>query len=210
MVFYTGRLVVEPEMRNPTIVILTDRNDLDDQLFQTFGNCVSLLRQKPVQATNREHLRELLRVSGGGIIFTTIQKFYPEDGVSQFEKISDRTNIVVVADEAHRSQYGFTGRVDMDGEIKYGNAKYMRDALPHASFIGFTGTPIEKEDKSTQAVFGEYIDIYDIAQAVRDGATVPISYESRLVKIKMNSEAVLRIDAAIDDIPDATPEQKEK
>ncbi len=210
MVFYTGRLVVEPEMRNPTIVILTDRNDLDDQLFQTFGNCVSLLRQKPVQATNREHLRDLLRVSGGGIIFTTIQKFYPEDGENIFDKISDRTNIVVVADEAHRSQYGFTGRVDMDGEIKYGNAKYMRDALPHASFIGFTGTPIEKEDKSTQTVFGEYIDIYDIAQAVRDGATVPISYESRLVKIAMNTEAVLKIDAAIDDIPDATPEQKEK
>lgn len=210
MVFYTGRLVVEPEMKNPTIVILTDRNDLDDQLFQTFGNCVSLLRQKPVQATSRAHLKELLKVSGGGIVFTTIQKFYPEDGKNDFEALSPRTNIVVVADEAHRSQYGFAWKVDNDGEIKYGNAKYMRDALPEASFIGFTGTPIEKDDKSTRSVFGEYIDVYDIAQAVKDGATVPISYESRLVKIKMNTEAVLKIDAAIDEIPDATPEQKEK
>ncbi len=210
MVFYTGRLVVEPEMKNPTIVILTDRNDLDDQLFGTFGNCVSLLRQKPVQANNREHLKELLKVSGGGIIFTTIQKFYPEDGKNTFETLTDRTNVVVVADEAHRSQYGFAGKVDSDGEIKYGNAKYMRDALPNASFIGFTGTPIEKDDKSTRAIFGGYIDVYDIAQAVKDGATVPISYESRLVKIKMNTEAVLKIDTAIDEIPDATPEQKEK
>lgn len=162
---------------------------------------------------NRDHLKELLKVSGGGIIFTTIQKFYPEEGKNVFDTLSERTNIVVVADEAHRSQYGFSGRIVMEEEgssIKYGNAKYLRDALPHASFIGFTGTPIEKEDKSTQAVFGEYIDIYDIAQAVRDGTTVPISYESRLVKIAMNTEAVLRIDAAIDDIPDATPEQKEK
>lgn len=210
MVFYTGRLVVEPEMKNPTIIILTDRNDLDDQLFGTFGNCVSLLRQKPVQANNREHLKELLKVSGGGIVFTTIQKFYPEDGKNTFETLTDRTNVVVVADEAHRSQYGFAGKVDMDGEIKYGNAKYLRDALPNASFIGFTGTPIEKDDKSTRAIFGGYIDVYDIAQAVKDGATVPISYESRLVKIKMNTEAVAKIDTAIDEIPDATPEQKEK
>ncbi len=210
MVFYAGRLVVEPAMKNPTIVILTDRNDLDEQLFQTFGNCVSLLRQKPVQANNRAHLKELLKVSGGGIIFTTIQKFYPEDGQNSFEVLTDRSNVVVVADEAHRSQYGFTGKVDLDGEIKYGNAKYMRDALPQASFIGFTGTPIEKEDKSTPAVFGGYVDIYDIAQAVQDGATVPISYESRLVKIKMNDAAVAQIDIAIDEIEDATPEQKEK
>lgn len=210
MVFYTGRLVVEPDMKNPTIVILTDRNDLDDQLFQTFGNCVSLLRQKPIQATSRDHLKDLLKVSGGGIVFTTIQKFYPEDGQNEFETLSARKNIVVVADEAHRSQYGFTGKIDDEGEMKYGNAKYLRDALPLASFIGFTGTPIEKEDKSTKSVFWEYIDVYDIAQAVKDGATVPISYESRLVKIKMNTEVVAKIDAAIDDIPDATPEQKEK
>lgn len=210
MVFYAGRLVVEPDMKNPTIVILTDRNDLDDQLFGTFGNCVSLLRQKPVQANNREHLKELLKVSGGGIVFTTIQKFYPEDGQNVFDTLTDRSNIVVVADEAHRSQYGFTGKVDGDGEIKYGNAKYLRDALPNASFIGFTGTPIEKDDKDTKKVFGGYVDVYDIAQAVKDGATVPISYESRLVKIRMNTEAVAKIDAAIDEIPDATPEQKEK
>lgn len=210
MVFYTGRLVVEPAMKNPTIIVLTDRNDLDEQLFQTFGNCVSLLRQKPVQASSRENLKELLKVSGGGIVFTTIQKFYPEDGENTFETLTDRSNVVVVADEAHRSQYGFAGRVDMDGEIKYGNAKYMRDALPNASFIGFTGTPIEKEDKSTKAVFGEYVDVYDIAQAVADGSTVPISYESRLVKIKMNNDAVAKIDAAIDEIDEITPEQKEK
>lgn len=153
MVFYTGRLVVEPDMKNPTIVILTDRNDLDDQLFQTFGNCVSLLRQKPIQATSRDHLKDLLKVSGGGIVFTTIQKFYPEDGQNEFETLSARKNIVVVADEAHRSQYGFTGKIDDEGEMKYGNAKYLRDALPLASFIGFTGTPIEKEDKSTKSVF---------------------------------------------------------
>ena len=210
MVFYAGRLVVEPAMKNPTVVILTDRNDLDDQLFQTFWNCVSLLRQKPVQAINRAHLKTLLRVAGGGIIFTTIQKFYPEEGENTFETLTDRTNIVVVADEAHRSQYGFAGRVDMDGEIKYGNAKYMRDAIPNASYIGFTGTPIEKEDKSTKSVFGEYVDVYDIAQAVKDGATVPISYESRLVKIRMNNEAVAKIDAAIDEIDEITPEQREK
>ncbi|MDQ7003081.1 MAG: type I restriction endonuclease, partial [Ghiorsea sp.] len=176
MVFYAGRLVVEPAMRNPTIVILTDRNDLDDQLFATFGNCTSLLRQTPVQANNREHLKELLTVSGGGIVFTTIQKFYPEDGKDSYDALSDRANIVVVADEAHRSQYGFTGKVDDEGNIKYGNAKHLRDALPHASFIGFTGTPIEKEDRDTLQVFGEYIDVYDIAQAVKDGATVPLSY----------------------------------
>lgn len=210
MVFYAGRLVAESAMANPTVVILTDRNDLDDQLFQTFGNCASLLRQTPVQATSREHLKKLLRVKGGGIVFTTIQKFFPEDGKSEFEALTDRTNVVVVADEAHRSQYGFSGKVGTDGDIRYGNAKYLRDALPNASFVGFTGTPIEKEDKSTPAVFGKYVDVYDIAQAVKDGATVPISYESRLVKIKTNAEAVLKIDAAIDDIPDATPEQKER
>lgn len=212
MVFYTGRLVVEPEMENPTIVILTDRNDLDEQLFTTFGNCVSLLRQKPVQAMSRDHLKELLRVSGGGIVFTTIQKFYPEEWKSSFDILSERTNIVVVADEAHRSQYGFSGRVVMEEEgssIKYGNAKYLRDALPHASFIGFTGTPIEKTDRDTKKVFGEYIDIYDIKQAVDDGATVPLSYESRLVKIKMNETVVSEIDHLISEIEGAAPEQIE-
>ena len=212
MVFYSGQIVTHPQMENPTIVILTDRNDLDDQLFATFGNCKELLRQTPVQAESRNHIKELLHVSGGGVIFTTIQKFSPEEG-NVFDTISERTNIVVVADEAHRSQYGFTGRLvetDEGSEIRYGNAKYLRDALPNASYIGFTGTPIEKEDKSTPAVFGEYIDVYDIKQAVDDGATVPISYESRLVKIKLNEEVTKSIDAKIDDIEDATEEQIEK
>jgi type I restriction enzyme R subunit len=212
MVFYTGQIVVEPMMKNPTIVILTDRNDLDDQLFTTFGNCKQLLRQTPVQAESREHLKELLKVAGGGIIFTTIQKFAPREG-NVYETLSERSNIVVVADEAHRSQYGFKGREveTVDGsEIRYGNAKYLRDALPRASFIGFTGTPIEKEDRSTRNVFGNEIDIYDIKQAVDDGATVPISYESRLVKIKLNKELVNKIDYAIDEIVGATEEQKEK
>jgi len=213
MVFYAGQIVVQLEMGNPTIVILTDRNDLDDQLFGTFGNCISLLRQTPVQAENREHLKELLKVSSGGIIFTTIQKFYPENGVEEFDQLSDRKNIVVVADEAHRSQYGFSAREveTEDGmETRYGNAKYMRDALPNASYIGFTGTPIEMDDRDTKKVFGEYIDVYDIAQAVKDGATVPISYESRLVKIKMNEEVVAGIDTEIENISHATEEQKQK
>ena len=210
MVFYAGQIVVQPEMKNPTIVILTDRNDLDDQLFATFGSCKWLLRQTPIQANSRDHLKELLKVSGGGIIFTTIQKFSPAEW-NVFDMLSDRTNIVVVADEAHRSQYGFSGRLvakDDTSEIRYGNAKYLRDALPHASFIWFTGTPIEKEDKDTQKVFWEYIDIYDIKQAVDDGATVPLSYESRLIKIRMNEQAIAQIDEAIDEeLPDATVEQ---
>lgn len=212
MVFYSGQIITHPQMENPTIVILTDRNDLDDQLFGTFGNCVGLLRQKPVQAENREHIKELLKVSGGGVIFTTIQKFSPESG-NVYDTLSERTNIVVVADEAHRSQYGFTGReveTEEGSEIRYGNAKYLRDALPNASYIGFTGTPIEKEDKSTPAVFGNYIDVYDIKQAVDDGATVPISYESRLVKIKLDGEIAATIDAEINAISDVTEEQLEK
>lgn len=209
MVFYAGQIVVQPEMKNPTIVILTDRNDLDDQLFTTFWNCQSLLRQKPIQAESREHLKELLKVTGGWIVFTTIQKF----GLTEwnvYETLSERKNIVVVADEAHRTQYGFSWKVDKNGELKYWNAKYIRDALPNASFIGFTWTPIEKDDRDTKKVFGEYIDIYDISQAVKDGATVPISYESRLVKIKFNGDKLLKIDKEIDNISGATEEQLEK
>ncbi len=212
MVFYSGQIITHPQMENPTLVILTDRNDLDDQLFGTFGNCVGLLRQTPVQADNREHIKELLKVSGGGVIFTTIQKFAPAEG-NVYETLSDRTNIVVVADEAHRSQYGFSGRVvetDEGSEIRYGNAKYLRDALPNASYIGFTGTPIEKEDKSTPAVFGDYIDVYDIKQAVDDGATVPISYESRLIKIKLDEQKAAALDDEINSIEGATEEQIEK
>ena len=212
MVFYSGQIITHPKMKNPTIVILTDRNDLDDQLYGTFGNCVGLLRQTPVQAKNREHIKKLLKVSGGGVIFSTIQKFSPEEG-NVYDTLSERTNIVVVADEAHRSQYGFKGRlveVEDGSEIRYGNAKYMRDALPNASYIGFTGTPIEKEDKSTPAVFGEYINIYDIKQAVDDGATVPISYEARLVKIKLDNEASNEIDSLVGEISDTTEDQLEK
>lgn len=212
MVFYSGQIITHPQMENPTIVMLTDRNDLDDQLFGTFGNCIGLLRQTPVQASSREHIKELLKVSGGGVIFTTIQKFAPAEG-NVYDALSDRTNVVVVADEAHRSQYGFSGRVveTEDGsEIKYGNAKYLRDALPNASYIGFTGTPIEKEDKSTPAVFGDYIDVYDIKQAVDDGATVPISYESRLIKIKLDAQTAQKLDDEINDISDATEDQIEK
>ena len=204
MVFYAGQLVVEPEMKNPTIVILTDRNDLDDQLFGTFSNCKSLLRTTPVQAESRADLKKLLKTTGGGIVFTTIQKFSEGTG-----ELSQRENIVVVADEAHRSQYGFTGRIDEDGNMKYGNAKYLRDALPHASFIGFTGTPIEKEDRDTKRVFGNYIDIYDIAQAVKDGATVPLSYESRLVKIKLDENVGEQIDLRVSEIEGTTEEQIE-
>ena len=212
MVFYNGQIITHPQMENPTIVMLTDRNDLDDQLFGTFGNCVGLLRQTPVQANNREHIKELLKVSGGGVIFTTIQKFAPAEG-NVYETLSERTNIVVVADEAHRSQYGFKAReVETDEGMKtrYGNAKYLRDAMPNASYIGFTGTPIEKEDKSTPAVFGDYIDVYDIKQAVDDGATVPISYESRLIKIKLDEKTAKKLDDEINDISDATEEQLEK
>jgi type I restriction enzyme R subunit len=206
MVFYTGQLMVNTAMRNPTIIILTDRNDLDDQLFNTFANCKSLLKETPVQATSREDLKQKLNTNGGGIIFTTIQKFGDETG-----EISLRNNIIVVADEAHRSQYGFIGKLDgKTGNIKYGSAKYLRDALPKASFIGFTGTPIENNDKSTPAVFGNYIDIYDIAQAVKDGATVPINYESRLVKIKLNQEITDKIDDLIDGIDNTTEGQIEK
>lgn len=190
MVFYTGKLIGSPELENPTVVVVTDRNDLDGQLFDTFANCNDLLRQDPVQANNRAHLKELLDREAGGVIFTTIQKFYPEDGEDTFPTLTTRSNVIVMADEAHRSQYGFSARIrENDGAMVYGNAKYMHDALPNASFIGFTGTPIEFEDRSTPAVFGNYIDIYDIKQAVEDKATVPIYYESRLIDLGMDEDA---------------------
>lgn len=190
MVFYTGKMVVEPRMNNPTIVVLTDRNDLDDQLFDTFCNCSQLLRQEPKQATDRKTLRQLLSVASGGIVFTTIQKFLPEEKGDTFPTLTERRNVVVVADEAHRSQYDF---ID-------GFARHMRDALPNASFIGFTGTPIEKQDASTQAVFGDYIDVYDIQQAVADGATVRIYYESRLAKIKLSDSDKAVMDQQVEEI----------
>jgi type I restriction enzyme, R subunit len=190
MVFYSGKMVVTPQLNNPTIVVLTDRNDLDQQLFETFSNCQQLIRQTPVQAESRSHLKSLLTVASGGVVFTTIQKFMPDEKGGTYPKLSDRRNIVVIADEAHRSQYDF---ID-------GYARHMRDALPNASFIGFTGTPIEKEDKNTQAIFGEYVDIYDIQQAVEDGATVRIFYESRLAKIELDPEEQKIIDQRIEEV----------
>jgi type I restriction enzyme R subunit len=184
MAFYAGRLVLEPAMENPTIVVITDRNDLDDQLFGTFSRCHELLRQKPVQAESREHLRELLQVASGGVIFTTVQKFFPGEKGAKHPLLSDRRNIVVIADEAHRSQYDF---ID-------GFAWHMREALPNASWIGFTGTPIEKADANTRAVFGDYISIYDILRAVDDKATVPIYYESRLAKLELDPKERPKID----------------
>lgn len=194
MVFYTGKIVLA--LNNPTIVVITDRNDLDDQLFDTFAACKQLLRQEPRQVENRQQLKALLRVASGGVIFTTIQKFQPEEG-NVYEELSNRRNIVVIADEAHRTQYGFSAKTvddkNTDGKVigkkvVYGFAKYLRDALPNATYLGFTGTPIEKTDVNTPAVFGHYVDIYDIAQAVEDGATVRIYYESRLAKVALSEE----------------------
>ncbi len=186
MVFFTGKIVLA--LDNPTVLVITDRNDLDDQLFDTFASSTQLLRQEPKQVENREDLKEKLKVASGGVIFSTIQKFQPDNG-NIYETLSERENIVVIADEAHRTQYGFKAKLDKEtGAIKYGFAKYMRDALPNATYIGFTGTPIESTDVNTPAVFGNYIDVYDIAQAVEDGATVRIFYESRLAKINLSEE----------------------
>lgn len=201
MMFYAGKLISDPALGNPTIVIVTDRNDLDGQLFGTFSACKDLLRQDPVQAENRKNLRELLSRESGGVIFTTIQKFSPEGEEDTIPTLSDRTNIIVMADEAHRSQYGLKAKVrESDAKIVYGNAKYMRDALPNASYIGFTGTPIETDDKSTPAVFGDYIDIYDVQRAVEDKATVPIYYESRLVDLGMDASTKLWLDKEVDEL----------
>lgn len=211
MVFFAGKLVVAPEMENPTVVVLTDRNDLDQQLFSTFSNCRSLLRQTPKQAENRDALKDLLGVASGGIVFTTIQKFLvledaglDKDGKRKFvagkyPELSSRRNIVVLADEAHRSQY----------DMIDGFAAHIRSALPHATFLGFTGTPIEKSDASTRAVFGNYVDVYDIKRAVDDGATVPIYYESRLAKIKLDEEAAKVLDEKINELLDDYSENDE-
>tara|TARA_R110002074_G_scaffold233806_1_gene405516 strand:+ start:60521 stop:63748 length:3228 start_codon:yes stop_codon:yes gene_type:complete len=218
MVFYTGKIVLL--MDNPTIVMITDRNDLDDQLFDTFAASAQLLRQEPKQVADRKQLKQLLKVASGGVIFTTIQKFQPEEG-NVYEELSSRKNIVVIADEAHRTQYGFKAKTidekneqgDVIGKkVVYGFAKYMRDALPNATYLGFTGTPIEKTDVNTPAVFGNYIDIYDIAQAVEDGATVRIYYESRLAKVNLSAEGkklVASLDEELDQ-DELTETQKAK
>ncbi|MEG5138662.1 MULTISPECIES: type I restriction endonuclease subunit R [unclassified Microcoleus] len=204
MAFYAGQLVRRPELQNPTIIVITDRNDLDDQLFNTFNLCRDLLRQTPQQAENREDLQAILNRASGGVVFTTIQKFAPAKGETTYPILSDRRNIIIIADEAHRSQYGFKARIEQKtGEIAYGFAKYLRDALPNASFIGFTGTPIEQTDVNTPAVFGNYIDIYDISRAVEDGATVPIYYESRLARIELPEDQKPQIDAAIEELTEA-------
>ena len=201
MAFYAGRIIREPAMGNPTLVVLTDRNDLDDQLFGTFARCSELLRQPPVQAASRTDLRTKLAVASGGVVFTTIQKFFPEEKGDQHPLLSARRNIVVIADEAHRSQYDF---ID-------GYARHMRDALPNASFIGFTGTPIELQDANTRAVFGDYISVYDIQRAVEDGATVPIYYESRLAKLALDESARPNIDPDFEDATEGEEvERKER
>ena len=200
MLFYAGQIILHPAMKTPTLVLLTDRNDLDDQLFGQFQRCHELLRQKPVQAEDREHLRSLLKVASGGVIFTTIQKFAPEEKGERMPLLSDRRNIVVIADEAHRSQY----------DLIDGLARNMRDALPNASFIGFTGTPIEQNDANTRAVFGEYVSVYDIQQAVIDKATVPIYYESRIAKLSLNEAELPKVDSEFEEITEGEEEDRKQ
>ena len=202
MCCYAGKLLQQPEMNNPTLVVVTDRNDLDGQLFQTFLNSSELLRQTPVQAENREELRELLGArQSGGIIFTTVQKFSLLNGEEKHPVLNERGNIVVISDEAHRSQYGLKARLDIKtGKYKFGFAKHMRDAIPNASFIGFTGTPVSLEDRDTRAVFGDYVSIYDIQDAVDDGATVPIYYESRLAKLDINRSAIDELNEEVEEV----------
>ncbi len=201
MAFYAGRIIREHAMANPTVVVLTDRNDLDDQLFGTFARCHELLRQPPVQASSRADLRDKLAVEAGGVVFTTIQKFFPEEKGDRYPMLSERRNIVVIADEAHRSQYDF---ID-------GYARHMRDALPNASFVGFTGTPIELQDANTRAVFGDYISVYDIQRAVEDRATVPIYYESRLAKLTLDESEKPKIDPNFEEVTEGEEiERKEK
>lgn len=208
-------------LNNPTVVVITDRNDLDDQLFDTFAAGKQLLRQEPIQAKDREHLKQLLNVASGGIVFTTIQKFLPEAGKAEYYRLSDRTNIVVIADEAHRTQYGFQAKLvdikdketkDVIGKrIAYGFAKYMRDALPNATYIGFTGTPIEGTDVNTPAVFGQYVDIYDISQSIADGATVKIYYESRLARVNLDEEGrrlIAEFDKELEEDEEITDKQR--
>jgi type I restriction enzyme R subunit len=199
MTFFAGKII--QELNNPTLVVLTDRNDLDNQLYGTFSRCADLLRQTPKQADSRDELKELLRVASGGVVFTTIQKFFPAEGQDEYPELSDRKNIVVIADEAHRSQYEFI----------HGFARHMRDALPNASFIGFTGTPVELTDRNTRSVFGEYVDVYDVTRAVEDHATVPIYYEARLAKITLKKDKQLKIDPEFEELTEGEEvERKEK
>jgi len=212
MAFLGGLIVRSRKLENPTLIVLTDRNDLDDQLFGTFNLCKDLIRQTPEQANSREELRKLLDRASGGVIFTTVQKFTPEGSEEVFPLLTDRRNVIVMADEAHRSQYGFESKLNREtGQRRYGYAHYIRQALPNASFMGFTGTPIEDGDVDTQRIFGEYIDVYDISRAVEDGATVPIYYESRLARIELDEDEKPKIDAAIEVmLEDETLTEQEK
>jgi len=204
MLFFAGKLIIT--MANPTIVMITDRTDLDSQLFGTFSKGAHLLRQTPVQAESRAHLRDLLAVNAGGVVFTTIQKFFPEAGEDEYPLLSNRRNIYVMADEAHRSQYNFRSRLNQAGQLRSGHAQNMRDALPNATYVAFTGTPLELADRSTKVVFGDYIDIYDVGRAIQDGATVPIYYESRLVKLDLPESEADLLDESFDDL---TEDQEE-
>jgi type I restriction enzyme R subunit len=208
MLFYAGKIITAPEMKNPTLVVVTDRNDLDGQLFATFSQARELLRETPAQAETRAQLRQLLdNRPSGGVIFTTIQKFSPFENEDIFPVLSERDNIVVICDEAHRTQYGMLARVNMkSGELQYDYAKHMRDALKNASFIAFTGTPVSLDDRDTRGVFGGYIDIYDMEQAQTDGATVPIYYESRLARLELNEEETPKID---DEVEELTEDEEE-
>jgi type I restriction enzyme R subunit len=211
MAFYAGRIILEPAMKNPTLVVITDRNDLDDQLFGTFARCQELLRQTPVQAADRADLRAQLQVASGGVVFTTIQKFLPEEKGDRYGQLSDRRNIIVIADEAHRSQYGFEARLDAkSGALTYGFAQRVRDALPNASFIGFTGTPVELIDRNTRSIFGDYISIYDIQRAVADGATVPIYYESRLAKLALDEREKPHLDSAFEEVTEGEEAERKE
>lgn len=212
MAFFAGLLVRARALKNPTVLVVTDRNDLDDQLFATFSLCRDLIRQTPEQIRDRDDLREKLDRQSGGVLFSTLQKFAPKAEEARFPCLSARKNITVIADEAHRSQYGFKARLNRDtGARSYGYAHYLRQALPNASFAGFTGTPIEAADVNTPAVFGDYVDIYDISRAVEDKATVPIYYESRLARVELQTEKLPEIDAAVDALfDDETLSEQEK
>ncbi|MFH0874773.1 MAG: type I restriction endonuclease subunit R [archaeon] len=199
MAFYVGKITRTPEMKNPSIVVITDRNDLDDQLFNTFSNYGQIFREEPKKINTQSELKKSLKVSSGGIFFTTIQKFNDKEE-SEFELLSNRDNVIVVADEAHRTQYGFKGKFNKNQKLRYGFAKYLRDALPNASFLGFTGTPIDMADKSTRAIFGTYIDIYDMHVAIEDKRVVPIYYESKLVKLGKNEDIFKQLDEDIEDV----------
>lgn len=211
MAFYASKIAQQPQLENPTLIVLTDRNDLDNQLFEQFMRCTEFLRQTPEQIESRDELRDTLAVASGHIIFTTIQKFLPDSNGKRYPAVTHRRNVIVIADEAHRSQYGFAGRLDSEtGELAYGFARHLRDALPNASFIGFTGTPIETADHNTRAVFGDYIDIYDVRRAVEDGATVPIYYEARIVKVDLDPVKVSYLDEEFEEITEGQEEDQKR